>query len=467
MHSRLSILHFLCVLAVTTIAACDASPRQTPAVKSATVTPETVASVTVTAPSAQNVETEPLMPEKQVYADMSPTLGTVTSVPLRGRLVYERVKPDPREATPLQQSSQKELKEVEFAAVLLDVDGREIAKLGTAKNDREGYIDAAFPLKDGAVKPGRYVVDIQQQKVSVGKTTVQLLANDFKGAVVRSDIDLTYLDTHFIRKRDMVKLLTQKAAERKTLPAMEKVYGALRGGASGQEDRPLVFVSGSPRFFKRTLEAKMDLDGVQHNGIMLKPFEDIAFTQVINLDPDRIVPALKEQVGYKLGHLLRGRLELPTQAAEILLGDDSEADFVVYSIYHRLMAGQLDGDAAQKELLRGGVDSSQTTELITLATKVRTTLNGFVPVKAIYINVTGSPNEKLKVKEWPVPGLLREHRGAWPLVLDLHEEGFVSKESIATVKARLIELGATPSVLDEAVKEAIKNGLLDKRSAAL
>lgn len=407
------------------------------------------------------------MGKKQPYADMSPTLGIATNVPIRGRLVNEKKVPDLREATPLGEASQDELKETEFDAVLLGSDGQEIAKLGPGKTDREGYIDAAFPLKEGAVVSGKYQVDILVQGVSAGKTTVQLLPNDYKGAVVRSDIDLTYLDTHFVHKRDLIKLLTQKAAERKTLPAMETVYRALRSGASGKENRPLIFVSGSPRFFKRILEAKMTLDGVEQNGVMLKAFEEIAGTQLMNFDPDRIVPALKEQVGYKLGHLLRGRLELPTNAAEILMGDDSEADFVVYSIYHRLMSGELDGETANKEMLRGGVDPTQAGELITLAAKVRATLGGFRPVKAIYINLTGSPNEKLKVKDWPVPSLLREHQGAWPLVLDLYEESLVSKESVASVKARLVELGASPSALEDAAKAAVKKGFLDAKSTTL
>ncbi len=407
------------------------------------------------------------MAKKQPYADMNSTLGTTTNVPIRGRLVNEKEIPDLREATPLDESSQDELKETDFNAVLLGSDGKEVAKLGPGKTDREGYIDAAFPLKEGAVAPGKYQVDILVRGISAGKTTVQLLPNDYKGAVVRSDIDLTYLDTHFVHKRDMIKLLRQKAADRKTLPAMEKVYAALRAGASGKENRPLIFVSGSPRFFKRVLEAKMTLDGVDQNGVMLKAFEEIAGTQLVNLDPNRIVPALKEQVGYKLGHLLRGRLELPTQATEILMGDDSEADFVVYAIYHGLMSGTLDGETATKELLRGGVDATQATELITLAAKVRATLGGFRPVKAIYINLTGSPNEKLKVKDWPVAGLLREHQGAWPLILDLYEEGLVSKESVATVKARLVELGASPSALDDAAKAAVKKGFLDAKSTTL
>lgn len=409
------------------------------------------------------------MPTKLAYADMSRSLGTVTAVPIRGRIVNESANglANPLETTPWEQASQNEIKGIQFTATLHQENGRLIVPLGTAVNDKEGYIDTVFSLKEGAVLPGRYRVEIQVNGNVAGQTTVQLLSNDYQGSVVRSDIDLTYLDTHFTRKRDMLKLLTQKGSERKTLPAMEKVYAALRRGASGTEDRGLVFVSGSPRFFKRVLELKMQIDSVDHNGIMLKPFDEIAHTQIINLDPEKIVSALKEQVGYKLGHLLRGRLELPPKASEILLGDDSEADFVVYSIYHRLMIGEIEGENAKKELLRGGVDAEQIPVLLELAAKVRATLNGLHPVKAIYINLTGFPNAKLAVKDWRIPDLSREHQGAWPLILDLYEEGFVSKESVSTVKSRLLEVGVTPSALDEAVQAALKSGYLKNKPASL
>jgi len=441
------------------VAGCEATSSPIPLAASAQIIPAITSSVHV----------EPPMPQKFTYADMSRTLGTVTKIPVRGRIVNESAVglANPNDTTPLQQASQNEIKGIEFEATLHHENGTLIAPLGKAANDKEGYIDTVFPLKEGAILPGRYRVEIRVAGTAAGQTTVQLLANDYQGVVVRSDIDLTYLDTHFVRKRDMVKLLTQKGSERQTLPAMEKVYAALRKGAKGNEDRGLVFVSGSPRFFKRILESKMQIDGVEHNGIMLKAFEEIAFTQIVNLDPERIVSALKEQVGYKLGHLLRGRLDLPVKAAEILLGDDSEADFVVYSIYHRLMSGELSGETAKKEMLRGGVDAEQIPELLELTNRVRETLGGFSPVKAIYINLTSFPNAKLAVKDWQLPGLLREHQGAWPLILDLYEEGFVSKESVATVKARLLELGTTQTALDEAAQAAAKIGYLKNKSPAL
>lgn len=453
-----SSIPFLC-LGIMSLSSCKSTHPPIPQTYSVQTSPQV----------SSSAKTEAPMPTKFAYADMNRTLGTVTKIPVRGRIVYESAAglANPYDTTPMQQASQNELKGVEFEATLHHENGTLIAPLGKALNDKEGYIDTVFSLKEGAILPGRYRVEIQVAGKNAGHTTVQLLSNEFQGAVVRSDIDLTYLDTHFVRRRDILKLMTQKGSERKTLPAMEKVYSALRKGATGNEDRGLVFISGSPRFFKRILESKMQVDGVDHNGIMLKAFEEIAYAQLVSLDPERVVPALKEQVGYKLGHFLRGRLDLPPKAEEILLGDDSEADFVVYSIYHRLMSGELKGDAANKELLRGGVDAEQIPSLLELAARVRDSLGGFSPVKAIYINLTGFPNAKLAVKDWRIAGLSREHQGAWPLILDLYEEGFVSKESVATVKARLLELGITPAAMDEALQAALKSGYLKNKSPTL
>ncbi len=401
------------------------------------------------------------------HADMASTLGTVTAVPLRGRIVLETGPVDLAASTPSHEMSQNEMKNEGFDAVILGADDSELVTLGSGRSDEEGYVDTTFALREGAIAPGCHRVDIRVKGRSAGRAIVHLLSDDFEGIVVRSDIDLTYLDTHFARKRDMVTLLTQRAADRRTLPAMESVYAGLRAGASGDEGRPLVFISGSPRFFKRVLEAKMALDGVQQEGLFLKAFDEIAESEVSALAPERVVSALKEQVGYKLGHLLRGRLDLPRGAGELLLGDDSEADFVVYSIYHRLLSGALAGEAASRELARGGVDPAQAEQLLTLTAKVRTSLDGRSPVKAIYINLTGSPNATRSVRDWAVPGLLREHRGAWPLILDLYQERWVSKESVARVKARLRELHQSDDMLDEAARAGVESGFLQAGSLSM
>jgi hypothetical protein len=404
---------------------------------------------------------------KAAYADMGRTLGTVTQVPVRGRLVKENGPPNLLASTPKKEISQSEIKRTPVDIVVLSKEGDDRLTLGSTQSDSEGYINTTFSLKDGTLEPGLHTLEVRVQGRPAGRTTARLLDRAYTGLVVRSDVDLTYLDTRFTRKRDMLSLLGQNASERTTLPAMERVYPALRAGASGSEDRPLVFISGSPRFFKRVLEARMTLDGVAHDALLLKPFDDMAWAKLAALEIGAIVPALKEQVGYKLVYLMNGRLELPPQAGEILLGDDSEADSTVYSIYHRFVVGDLDINGLDKELERAGLDASQREPVKAAAQRLRTALPPSKLVQAIYINRTGSPNPHHLVRDWVVPGLTRYHTGAWPLILDLFEEGLVSRDAVAAVRKRLLDLGQPETALNAAADDAIKSGFLKRETLSM
>ena len=401
---------------------------------------------------------------KAAYADMGRTLGTVTAVPVRGRLVRENGQPDLLASTPKKEMSQRELKRTPVDIVILDKDGRDRLTLGSTQSDSEGYINVTFALKEGSLEAGLHTVEVRVKGRPAGRTTARLLDLGFTGTVVRSDVDLTYLDTRFARKRDMLSLLGQSARERSTLPAMERVYAALRAGVSGSEDRALVFISGSPRFFKRVLEGRMTLDGVAHDGLFLKPFDEMVQARMMALDLGGIVPALKEQVGYKLVHMMNGRLELPPKATELLLGDDSELDFIVYSIYHRFMAGDLDMAGLDKELERAGLDAEQRGPVKATAMMVRAALPPAKVVQAIYINRTGVPNQHHAVRDWVVPGLTHYHTGAWPLILDLYEEGLVAKEAVTAVKKRILDLGQVEKDLNAASADGIKSGFLKRET---
>ncbi|MCI0569457.1 MAG: hypothetical protein L0Y66_01775, partial [Myxococcaceae bacterium] len=52
--------------------------------------------------------------------------------------------------------------------------------------------------------------------------------------------------------------------------------------------------------------------------------------------------ALRGQVGYKLPALLESRGRVPTDAEEVLFGDDAEADAFIYSLYADMVAGRVD-----------------------------------------------------------------------------------------------------------------------------
>jgi hypothetical protein len=61
-----------------------------------------------------------------------------------------------------------------------------------------------------------------------------------------------------------------------------------------------------------------------------------------------------------------------------------------------------------------------------------------------------------------VPGLTRTHTGAWPLALDLFEEGHLSGPATAAVKARLLDLGQTAATLSAAAQDAVTAGFVQQ-----
>ena len=214
--------------------------------------------------------------------------------------------------------------------------------------DAEGYIDQALDVTAAALPPGNHALVFRVRGRVAGAATARLLAPQVPGQppqapglIVRSDVDLTYLNTDFMSTTAKLALLVQRGGERSALPAMQSVYRGLRRGADSAADVPLTYLSGSPNFFKMVLEEKTRIDQVLQDGVVLKPFKDIIAAKVTDVDLGAIVPALEEQVGYKLTALLKLRLDVPPDTKEILMGDDSEADAVAYALYHRFTSKQL------------------------------------------------------------------------------------------------------------------------------
>jgi hypothetical protein len=390
------------------------------------------------------------------YADLYNSLGTTESIPVRGRIVMEKAKLNPDEATPFGEIAQDE---VENTAVQLElVSGEKKYDLGEISTDDEGYFDSQVSLAGLGIEPGEWVLVASVNTLPAGEAHVRILGGDHTGILIRSDVDLTYLNTDFLSSTAKLKLLGQSAADRETLPAMEVVYKSLR---DGEDDRPTVFLSGSPRFFKRILDGKMKLDQVKQEGIVLKPYKDIANANLASLDLSQIVPELKEQVGYKLYWVMRLRLEAPPSAPEILMGDDSEADIVVYVLYHRFMTGELDPAGLLAELDKVKVSPSWRDLVAGVAPQVKAHMNGAAsPVLAIYINKTGLDSAHFPVADWSVDGVTRYHQGAWPLALDLYQSGWLTKDHVNAVKSTLTGSGQSADDLKAASDHGEAQGYL-------
>ena len=156
--------------------------------------------------------------------------------------------------------------------------------------------------------------------------------------IYRWDLDKTYLETDFESIRRMVRIAFERPEEKLNVPGSAALLRELGRDRDGLPPSRVCIVSGSPRQMRRTLEKKLELDGVRWHEFHLKP-------QLENLRRGRF-RAVREQVGYKLPLLLRSRLK--TEGAEgvreTLFGDDAEVDAFIYSLYADVLAGRVKED---------------------------------------------------------------------------------------------------------------------------
>lgn len=166
--------------------------------------------------------------------------------------------------------------------------------------------------------------------------------------IARWDLDKTYLRTEFNTVADLLRTALERADQKRTVPGAGSLLREL--GASGAR---VHILSGSPRQMRGRLAEKLRLDGVRFESLTLKP-------NLENILRFRL-RAVHDQLGYKLPALLSSRAQIPnvrvdnTLVREVLLGDDAEADALVYSIYADICAGVVDDTLLTEILHRGRV----------------------------------------------------------------------------------------------------------------
>jgi hypothetical protein len=169
----------------------------------------------------------------------------------------------------------------------------------------------------------------------------------------RWDLDKTYLRTQFESLRQMVKIPFEAGSDKVHLPGVPQLIHALRRCATARAQRPFVFfLSASPPQIGNAIREKLELDGIEYDGIIFKD-------QLRNLVRGRW-RSLREHLGYKLSELLESRRLGPAASREILFGDDWESDPLIYSMYADILAGRLtaestDGLLRVLEVERGAI----------------------------------------------------------------------------------------------------------------
>jgi hypothetical protein len=194
--------------------------------------------------------------------------------------------------------------------------------------------------------------------------------------VCRWDLDKTYLRSEFETIRQLLRTAFERGEDKVDVPGVVELIKVIREAADRRRQicRTL-FVSASPPQIGKAIRAKLDLDGVPYDGIVFK-------NQLQHLRPGKL-RNLREHVGFKLVALLRGRLEEPPEARELLFGDDWESDSLIYSLYADIVAGRLRGDRLEGILHRVPVDPEIGREVLGLAARA----GGADAVERIFINL--------------------------------------------------------------------------------
>lgn len=242
------------------------------------------------------------------------------------------------------------------------------------------------------------------------------------------DLDKTYLDTAFESLKGLWRTLRETAFQKRNVPGTATLVRALRDYWQethlGRKDFPIYFVTGSPPQLERKIHDKLAYDGIYPFGLFCKD-------NVQNLSPRRWW-RLTQQIGFKLQALLQLRLHLSENVRQILWGDDSEADAIIYSLYSDLCARRLEEKEIRQILRHFKVVGMQVDTILRLLEAIPEQ----DPVEKMYINLAADtdPDYYLKFGRRILPTY-----NTFQLALDLFQDRRLDSAQVVKVAQDLIK----------------------------
>ena len=273
-------------------------------------------------------------------------LSTTERLHLNGRLL--EVEDDPFIPTrfgPFDDIFEERIGEAPLQVLYKGVHG--VEKIAELSTDKEGSVDRQVSLTRLGLEPGPHDFIVLYDGEKVGEFTTQLLAPESAPLVLRSDVFWTYLMNNPLPKDDLIHYVLCDNLEHESHPGMKSIYAQL-----AQEGVLLTFISGHGDIFGSSLLDKLaNLDGLETQGIALKAVSREEIRAFMDRESGRLILSERDKIAFKLAALLELRLDLPDGAAEILIGDDAEIDIIVYSLYARLLKGDLSLEELESRLL--------------------------------------------------------------------------------------------------------------------
>ena len=241
------------------------------------------------------------------------------------------------------------------------------------------------------------------------------------------DLDKTYLDTAFETVKGLIRTVFEKGNQKKNVPGTAELVRVLKQSWSEQNSGsalPLYFITGSPPQLETRIKEKLQFDGLNPKGIFFKD-------NMQNLRPKRLWRITK-QVGFKIQSLLQLRLRLKDDVKQLLWGDDSEYDAVIYSLYSDICSRRLDREELQKILKHYHVVGSQMAKIFDLQEQIPEN----DPVDKIYINLAVDTDAEyyLKFGRRTLPTY-----NSFQTSLDFFQDGRVKANHVIDVGRALVD----------------------------
>lgn len=272
------------------------------------------------------------------------------------------------------------------------------------------------------------------------------------------DVDKTYLDTNIGSLRGLLRTIREKAFQKKNIPGTATLVRALSESIQQGDRLPLYFITASPPQLETKIMGKLAIDGISPYGAFYKD-------NLKNLNLNRF-RRLTQQIGFKLQALLQLRLRLHSDVAQILWGDDSESDALIYSLYSDICAGRIEDDDLMKVLESLNVLPPQIRTIL----KLKDSIPQRDPVERIYINLATDtdPDYYVKFGRRMLPTY-----NTFQIALDLFQDGKMSQASLLSIAQVLISSYAYSkeeifgAIEDLIQRQVLKNDSVEKVLAIL
>jgi len=264
------------------------------------------------------------------------------------------------------------------------------------------------------------------------------------------DLDKTYLDSSWGSLKELWRTALEKAGQKRNIPGTGSLVRALK--TAWEEERgdkrsfPIYFVTASPPQMETKIREKLELDEILPLGTFFKD-------NLKNLKPKRLW-RLTQQVGFKLQALLQLRTRLKDDVRQVMWGDDSESDAVIYSLYSDICARRWP-EKDLLDILRGlHVVGEQTDTILELQEKIP----ACDPVEKVYINLATDtdPDYYLKFGWRMVPTY-----NTFQAALDLLQDGRLKQEQVIRVAQDMVtNYGFTNEELESSFDNLVRRQVL-------